>query len=480
MVNNMVAKRILPRVFLAAYVVAMSLQILAPHRVFAACTDEQTRLALSRSNPFYCEDDSTKCGTENAGTGSETNTGISTDGSIWQSGIKPPFILEQFAVETLKAVAKKRNVSQDDTVTQEHIDALLAFMFGEGGDISNRWLYNPLNSGLSASELVDGPKQANGTQSFKSFDAGVEATARTMVGKNQSRLADTLIRKDSTATDFMYALTYFNKFAGNKLWAEASVPNPGQYYTQRLSLVNQVRKNYNDIASTVLGTPAKEYSAKIRNPAALRNPGQTRTDVITVNAPAGTDTSAACLSSLPGNGGAVLNNITQTAVNFSWPDKFNPNPERREANRSSARTPKPEYAAAIARFNKGQRSDGADCGVFVATVMHASGADPNYPAVGTGVQRDYVKKHPELYDIQEGPSIGDLLPGDVLVVNNGAQHHTFIFVGPQGDKGYDIASASQDTRSANLGKAGWEKLNIYTRARLKINDTRKAANGTLY
>lgn len=386
------------------------------------------------------------------------NTGITSDGTVWKSGIQPPYIMEQFAVETLKAIAQKRGVPATDTVTQEHIDALLAFMWGEGGDISNRWLFNPLNTGLKALELIDGPAAGNGTQSFKSFDAGVEATARTMVGKNQSRLADTLIQKDSTAQQFMFALTFYNKYPGNKLWAEASVPNPGNYYSTRMGLVNQVRKKYIDIASTVMGTPAKEYSAKVRNPAALRSPTSPH-DGSTASALLVDESADSTSCTSPAGNVASANNIAQTAVNFSWPEKHSP-----------PKTPKPEYAAAISQYNGGQRKDGADCGVFVATVMRASGADPNYPPIGTAVQRDYVRSHPEKYTIIENPSsTADLQPGDVLVVNNGSRHHTLIYVGPQGGaKNFDQASASQDSRSANLGKIGWEKnLSIYTVARLK-------------
>lgn len=391
---------------------------------------------------------------------STNNSGIDSDGSIWNSGLQPPYILEQFAVETLKAVAKKRNVPETDTVTQEHIDALLAFMFGEGGDFNNRWLFNPLNSGLSSSELVDGAKAADGTQSFKSFDAGVEATARTIVGKNQSRLADILIKKDSTAQQFMFALTYFKLYEGNKMWAEASTGNPSKYYSERLSLVNQVRKNYKDIASTVIGTSAKEYPAKIRNAAALRNPGFDGASN-TINVSAGSKSGEACNEGadiLGATNGAVAKNITQTAINFSWPKRNVP-----------PKSPKPEYAAAIKQFNAGQRADGADCGVFVATVMRASNSDPNYPGVYTKAQLDYVKSKPDLYDVKVGvSSTAELLPGDILIAFNDGIHHTFIYVGPQSQaNNYDTASASLNKRTANLGSSGWEDLSKYTRARLK-------------
>lgn len=400
------------------------------------------------------------------GSNTGANTGVDSDGSVWQSGLKEPFILEQYAVEVLKAVAKKRNVTPEDTVTQEHIDALLAFMFGEGGDINNRWLFNPLNSGLNSDELVSGGKKANGTQSFKSFDAGVEATARTIVGGNQSRLADVLVKKDSTAKEFMYALTYYKKFPGNKLWAEASVGNPGRYYNERLSLVNQVRRNYRDIASTVLGTDAREFPANIRNPSALRSGGgSTSPDTSTT---ASTTDGDSCGESSSSANGEVAGSIVQTAVNLAWPERWRPNQGQQDSNRKGPKTPKPEYALAINQYNKGQRIDGADCGVFVATVMRASQVDPDYPPVGTSIQLAYVRSHPEKYDIEEGPkSTADLLPGDILVVNNGKKGHTLIYVGPRGENGYDSASASLNSRSANLQPAGWENLSIYTRARLK-------------
>lgn len=398
------------------------------------------------------------------------NTGVASDGTVWKSGLEAPYILEQFAVEVLKAVAKKRGVPEENTVTQEHIDALLAFMLGEGGDINNRWLFNPLNSGLSSDDLVDGAKQSDGTQSFKSFDAGVEATARTMTGKFQSRLADILINPETTATQFMFVLTYYYGFSDNKFWASASVSNPGKYYQDRLGFINQVRKNYKDVASTVIGTSAREYPQKVREPSKLRNPTGTPS---TANEQA-TLTSAevaatTCgVSSSQGSNGAVNGNVTQTAVNLAWPDRWKPNRDASQQYRKNAKTPKPEYSAAMAQFNKGVRSDGADCGVFVATVMRASGADPNYPAVGTAAQRDYVRSHKDKYDILEGPkSTADLQPGDILVVNNGRTHHTFIYVGPQPGSGYDSASASLNQRSANLQPAGWENLSIYTRARLK-------------
>ncbi|MBI5357950.1 serine hydrolase, partial [Candidatus Saccharibacteria bacterium] len=138
--------------------------------------------------------------------------------------------------------------------------ALVAFALGEGGDINNTSSkFNPLNTGLNAPELLAGGNAVDGTQAFKSFDAGVEGTARTMLGSYQNRLAKTLSDENTTAKDFMKALTYYGRYKGNKFWAAASLPpNQDSYYHERLSLVNTVKKDYANIASLVIGTDALE------------------------------------------------------------------------------------------------------------------------------------------------------------------------------------------------------------------------------
>ncbi len=628
-------------------------------------------------------------------TGGETNTGINGGGS-WNSGLQPPYILEQFAIETLKDVAQKRGVPENSAVSQEHVIGLLAFMYGEGGDINNDDLFNPLNTGINAPELLAGNNATNGVQSFKSFDAGVEATARTMVGSNQSRLADALIDPNTTADQFMHALAYYQQYPGNHFWAEASAPpNQDAYYQQRLTLVQQVRSNYQDIAALEIGTPAHELIEGIRdisklrfgggagdknslssgssscgcsptdNPAAStgssviaidpghansvdpesRNPqtglydtdypnsntnemanvwtaaGKIKTLLeakgytvfITKNsedealslsqrAQRANDSHAALLftmhtnrdgsnwlgypdeqsvripgpnndpsqridaktglvhpeiiasskqfaqtlapllaqslnisgyqarsfqniygaDGLLGNGknygntpvqtilsavpevyseisnedlaasdqfaqavstaieqvvplagdaasqtsasqpncqGKSASSIVQHALLYSWPDD------------SHGAEKKPEYQQALAEFNPGL--NGIDCGQFVATVMRASGADPNYPVSGTAAQEAYVRTHPELYDVVDSvSSTADLQPGDILIVNKGSGEghdgHTYIYVGSQPPSGYNEASASLGTRAANLGMAQLSDIRgNYLRARLK-------------
>ena len=191
-------------------------------------------------------------------------------GSVYQSGLQPPYILEQWAIHTLKAIAQKKGVDEKNTVTKEHVLALVAFAMGEGGDIANGDLFNPLNTGLNDPELLDGAQNNSGLQSFKSFDAGVEAAARTMVGKNQGRLATVLTKPDSSAKDFMTALTYYQRYKGNMLWAEQSQPpHQGSYYRERLQLVSQVRRDYKDDASLVIGTAAHEQQTGKRDKSKL-------------------------------------------------------------------------------------------------------------------------------------------------------------------------------------------------------------------
>ena len=149
--------------------------------------------------------------------------------------------------------------------------------------------------------------------------------------------------------------------------------------------------------------------------------------------------------------------IAFAAVLYSWPARV-------------GKVPKPEYSAALAQFNPTARKDGADCGVFVSTVMRSTGADPNYPTVGTSVQMKYVKDNPDKYTVTNSFTLEDLRPGDILIVTgNGRPGHTYIFVGDQGG-GKNKADASLNSRSANLGKAevvDGTGRGHYTLARLK-------------
>jgi N-acetylmuramoyl-L-alanine amidase len=164
--------------------------------------------------------------------------------------------------------------------------------------------------------------------------------------------------------------------------------------------------------------------------------------------------------------------ITQSAINLAWPEPFEKAPKSERSTRKDADTPSPAYADALQKYNAPgnnlTQGLGNDCGVFVATVMHASGADPDHPNSYTVAQAQYVIDHPEKYQvIYPAPDTSKLQNGDILILNTGttkdasgtiqvgqggggAAGHTMIYVGSQ-TGGYNQASASLGSRSANLG-----------------------------
>lgn len=401
-------------------------------------------------------------GASSCGLGDISLTGATNISNyIWNSGLQPPYILEQWAIETLKDVAQKMSVDSGSTVTQEHVIALVAFALGEGGDINNDDLFNPLNTGISDPALIAGMSASNGVQSFKSFDAGVEAAARTITGSNQTRLAGVLIRPDTSAQQFMYALTYYNKYPGNLFWAAASEPpNQDSYYRDRLQLVDQVRRDYADIAGLIIGTPAHEQILNLTDKSKLQyHPSGDQSSL--------SDNTTADISLASCGAGVVSGSIAQTAIGLSWPD-----PPSADKPARDPLVPTAAYAAAVLKFYPTAPFTGADCGAFVGIVMKASGADPNYPPVGTGIQQAYVEAHPEKYIIiTNAQSTADLQPGDIAIINagsgSGASGHTYIYVGPQAG-GYNEASASMGDRMPSLdGTILQDYRGHYIVARLK-------------
>jgi hypothetical protein len=219
--------------------------------------------AIRKGTTFY---DPNAC--EISGSSTGTASAIQ-DGTIYRSGLQPPYILEQFMISILKRLAQKYNKPEGDLVTKEHVIALLAFADGEGGDIQNSSLFNPMNTSYRDADIAPIAYAAggrDGRQAYPSFDMGVEAYARHMSRPDQyqNRLGSTLSIANSTAEQFMSALTYFNKYPGNKTWATAALSNPDGYYKDRLSLVKTVRDNYASIAGLVIGTPAHEQAQGIR------------------------------------------------------------------------------------------------------------------------------------------------------------------------------------------------------------------------
>ncbi|MDO4712996.1 MAG: hypothetical protein Q4B05_03805 [Candidatus Saccharibacteria bacterium] len=110
---------------------------------------------------------------------------------------------------------------------------------------------------------------------------------------------------------------------------------------------------------------------------------------------------------------------------------------------------KPEFVAALEKFNPGPARWGgdagfADCGVFVATVMRASGVDPEFPASGTANHDRYLRTSGK-YKIIEHPKESDLQPGDILIYDYGGTGHIGFYAGDLGN-GLKFIDASMRKR----------------------------------
>lgn len=191
------------------------------------------------------------------------NGNIDAPKGSWDSskdGVNPPYILEQFAIELLRDIALKRGVDPSNTVTQDHVIALVTFAYGEGGGITNDDFWNPFNTGYNDPDLLATAHSTSGVQAFKSFDAGVEANARVMAGAPdshfQTRLGNVLTDPNSNVAAFFHTLTYFQETTGNAEWATASLQNPAQYYNNYITLAKDITSHWDTKASLVMrGAP---------------------------------------------------------------------------------------------------------------------------------------------------------------------------------------------------------------------------------
>lgn len=196
--------------------------------------------------------------------------------SGYQSGATGDFIVEQFAIHSLKALAAIKGVPESDALTEEHVIALVAFSIGEGGDINNRNIFNLLNHGpMPNDNSVDtGGDPNSGFVRYETFDDGVDANARVLNGTYQQRVAKVLTDPNSTAAQVMEAWTYYTEYPGDKAWAGASEPGTrgsaaDNYYQSRLQLIDGVIKNWEKRAAIIIGTPAFEQQTGAIKPSLL-------------------------------------------------------------------------------------------------------------------------------------------------------------------------------------------------------------------
>ena len=137
---------------------------------------------------------------------------------------------------------------------------------------------------------------------------------------------------------------------------------------------------------------------------------------------------------------ANLKNISNMAINLSHPF---------EANASTA--PNLAYQKALVSTGVNRLGDscsmrGQSCDAFVATVMRATGADPDIPCCGANNMLNYFLAHPEKY--RQIPNIGNtsnLEAGDI----RSKPSHVEMIVKLPNESGFRIASASHCGRTAD-------------------------------
>ena len=150
--------------------------------------------------------------------------------------------------------------------------------------------------------------------------------------------------------------------------------------------------------------------------------------------------------------GVAAGDIVATAVGLALTEPFpNGSYERSSAltaatgytvSRDTFQAAKPQYNPSVAW---------TDCGGFIATIMRASGVDPEYASVGVTVQRNYVRAHPEKYQIIENATAADLQPGDILYVDG----HTTMYTGAETYPNVDASYGERVPSVRNSGNHLW-------------------------
>lgn len=157
--------------------------------------------------------------------------------------------------------------------------------------------------------------------------------------------------------------------------------------------------------------------------------------------------------------------IVETALLLSW-----------DGHGHSKDDPKPEYVRAMkevgAYFNPCRSSGdcapiGASCDIFVATVMRYSGADPDFPLTGPGVQEAHMQSNTNMYMQVDAHDVSELWPGDILVTTENGRHiYLYLGDGMQASASYNDRTGEHFEGvylSDNGTGGGTRNYNVYRR-----------------
>lgn len=352
----------------------------------------------------YYDPDAQNC-TADGTTATENDSPITTDG-IPDQTVKQ---LEQAGVKQ-KADANMARYKAAEAATQVPWQIMAALHFREGGMRSDASISNgaPLGSGRN----VDGV--------IIPADPNQDAIQAATIFKNNAKkvYGVDITANDANSDNFGQAFVAYNRGYMYKNWNMPWDKSPyamngfdathlSMKWSNADSFVKPGGKRLNGLSGKVDGNPGALVVARYLG--------------IELSTPTTTsDQSCSDSSTLLSDGGG---SIVETGKGLAWPYAV-PN------GKLSKSDAKPEYQKAMPRYNGSTgTNEWSDCGVFVSTVMHMSGADKDFPKRGTAVMRDYVTGSPK-YTTKDSPKLEDLKAGDILVFNNGGRTgHIMIYAG---------------------------------------------------
>ena len=155
--------------------------------------------------------------------------------------------------------------------------------------------------------------------------------------------------------------------------------------------------------------------------------------------------------------GAVAGSIVQTAINYAWKKKNDPEYIPKEVYLVDSKKAKAEGKYTGADGGPNKDIPGIDCGGFTTRVMQNSGVDPQFGGGGnTDQQKIWMDQHPQKYQALGNSitSTDGIKAGDIAVNSN----HTYIYLadaGTQSDPGWEgnAVSASIFGNTYPNGKA---------------------------
>lgn len=288
---------------------------------------------------------------------------------------------------------------------------LAALHYREGG-------MNPRSS------IADGEPLGTGTSvDGIKIGATLEEDA-TLAARHLKEMAKSVYGKDlsmqSSGDDWSYAFLAYNRGAMYKNWNKLPTDSP------------YVMNGYDDSHMNMKWIDADSYTrpgGKKLN--GISGKGDSNAGAMSVLAYLGGPTAASagisCETPSGGGGGAVTGNIIETAKNFALTT-----PQQSHSSRNFKGEAKPEFVAAVQASNPKSLGIGdvayADCGIFVSTVMRASGADTDFPPAGTWNIMAYLENNQKYKEVASDPST--LQPGDILIYSHGRDGHIALYSGP--------------------------------------------------